>query len=385
TNPATHARNILGNTAMQAGEEAARIPAAIADMARVAVAKAAGGDKTALGRTLGTERTTLGADVIAAARASKEGVTRGGREALEILRKGKVENDRFDSGVELEKLGIDREYASHSVLMNGYVNGVFRLLSAEDRVFRTYALARSLSEQADLIARLEVAGLRKAGKPVPERYEALRAAELHAKPTDAMLAQGIADAEVATFNNPNALNEAFSSLRNKAKEVSPALSFSMDTLFPFTRTPTNVLARVLEYSLGTVYGPVKAGREVFKDLVAESKVTAAQKELSAAKSAQVSDKGTGGYEAAKVRFDRTEMAKAELQKAAAAAAEKAFTPAEQRAFAQTFGRGSVGLGLMVLGYKLADKGLMTGSNVSPSDYQKREKSKTSESAVYVGG
>src|SRR5262249_35799035 len=39
---------------------------------------------------------------------------------------------------------------------------------------------------------------------------------------------------------------------------------------------------------------------------------------------------------------------------------KAFTPAEERAFAQLFGRGAIGTGLIALGWKLGEAGLMTG-------------------------
>jgi hypothetical protein len=80
-------------------------------------------------------------------------------------------------------------------------------------------------------------------------------------------------------------------------------------IMPFDRTPTNIVARLLEYTPGgAVYGAARTA-----------------------------------YRAA-----------------AAKIANKAFTPNEQRQFAQTFGRGVTGSALIVLGYALAASGQATG-------------------------
>jgi hypothetical protein len=65
-------------------------------------------------------------------------------------------------------------------ILDGYTQGVFRSLEAEDRIFRSMALQRSLSEQLALNG---------------------------GKMTDEIALQAVHDAEVATFQDHGALSE----------------------------------------------------------------------------------------------------------------------------------------------------------------------------------
>jgi hypothetical protein len=258
TSPRTHMRNFLGNTSMQALEETSRVPGAMLD----------------IGLSLFSgQRTYAGASGKAVARSTAPAATRGVEEARQVMRQGATDEQlaQFDMPKEMN-LGGGRV----SRILETYTNTVFRSMSAADRVFKRYAIQRSLEEQMKL-AKVDT-------------------------PTESMMAQAIADADFATFNNENKVATMYS--RAKAG-ASPSVRFAMDMAVPFVRTPANVLARVLDYSGG---GLVKAG------------ITGAQ-----------------------------------------AAIAKAMTPEQQRYIAANFGRGVTGPALIYMGYQLAAAGLATGS------------------------
>jgi hypothetical protein len=258
TSPRTAIRNFGGNLTMQVLEETSRIPASMID----------------IGLSLFTDkRTVSGVDTMAVARASRAGLTKGVREAAQIMRQGATDEQlaQFDFHKELT-LGPGRP----SQVLEKYVNFVFRLQSAQDRVFKRYAIERSLEEQMKL-----------AGAD---------------SPTEAMMAQAIADADFATFNNKNKLHDMYSRARAGA---SPGARFALDMALPFVRTPANVLARVIDYSGG----------------------------------------GVGKGAAAGIK----------------AAIAKSLTAEQQRYISQNLGRGLTGPALIYLGYQLAANGLATGT------------------------
>jgi len=276
----THLRNVGSNTAMQAMEEVSRMPASLVDLA---VSGATG------------VRTTLAPDLLAVARSSHEAATRGVREAAEIMRTGTPEDA-------LAKFGEHQELNSGSRIIDGYVNGTFRLLSAEDRVFKVYAMRRSLEEQARTWATNE------ARNGVIERNQiTARQAELVANPTPEMQAQAITDAEFSTFNNPNRSHSLIEGVKRGVSSVRGGryVAAAIDVALPFVRTPANIVARTLEYSpLGVGRAAIRAGRAI---------------------------------------------------------ADSAFTESQQREFARTIGRSVTGSSLLLLGYTLAKKGMMTGT------------------------
>lgn len=266
----THLRNLGGNASFQVLEELARMPAVVVDVAL----------STATHR-----RTVQGVSPRSLARASYEAATKGLREAADIVRTGTRVSD-------YEKVGVTRELNSGMPWLDAYANFVFRTLSAEDRVFRSYAYRRSIEEQAQLeaIAR------------------GITPAEVMVLPPPSMLARAIADAEFATFNNPNigatALRMTQGQLR-RTGGAGRAVSFAIDMMIPFANTPANLIARMIDYT------PV------------------------------------GGAVRASIAVGR-------------AMSEKALTPAQQRAIALAIGRGTTGGAIVWLGWALANAGLANG-------------------------
>lgn len=280
----THARNVLGTGAFQVAEEASRVSAAVAD---IIVSMATG------------RRTVGGADMGSFLYATRQAATKGVREARQIMKHG------IDAEG-MRQLQVTQELNSGSRILDAYTNTTFRLLNAEDKIFRTFAVSRSLEEQAAVIARNEA----RAGKIARSEIKA-RALDLRTNPTPQMETQAISDAEFATFNNDNFVTSNITGpVRQKLRESTKGrwANAAIDLVLPFDRTPTNIIARILEYSGGL---PVSVGKL--------------------------------GYQAAAKKITG-----------------RVFTEADQKAFAQTFGRGSVGATLLTLGYVLHANGLMTG-------------------------
>ncbi len=288
----THARNIVGTASYQAFDEAARVPAALMDMAISAVTK---------------RRTITGPNAAAVAKSGYEAATKGVKEAVEILRKGATAED-------LKKMEVQQELNSGSRVIDFYVNTMFRLLGAEDRIFRTYALRRALLDRARSQALTEW----REGK-IARSEVSVRTKEIVAKPDEDIAAAALLDAETATFNNENVISTFVQRGREGIKEIhgAKAIETVIDLSVPFIRTPTNIIARLLEAT------PLGFGKNV--------------------------------YQIGK------------------AVAKKMFTEADQRAFAQTFGRASVGSGLIWLGWKMAAAGLATG--IPDDEPLKRERDK----------
>lgn len=301
TGPKTHLRNLLGNGAFQVMEEAARLPASLVDMS--------------IGAFTG-KRTTQGANAAALYDAAVKGGAKGWKEAGEIMRHGATD-------AQMQKFMLPMQLNSGSKILDGYVNGVFRLLSAEDRVFKSVAIRRSLTDQA----RVQAINEAKAGTITGKEVRA-RAAELVSKPTDTMSANAIAAADEITFNNDNKLADKVNAL----KHGNPLAEMVM----PFVKTPMNILARLLDYipGAGATY---RTGKAI---------------------NARVQ---------AKALFS-------------------ALSPEEQRGVSMAIGRGAVGFGMILLGYKLAEKGVMTGVT-SRDDAGRRdlnEAANRGDSSVLIG-
>lgn len=295
TKPVTHITNMISNAGFQVSEEVARIPAGIADMAMSAVTG---------------KRTVAGMNPAAFGRATYEAATRGVKEARQILKTGRS-SDEIAKNIDLEEL------ASKSKILNTYVNTVFRALKAEDQLFKTYAMRRSLESQAKVMA------LNDAREGTISRSKVADQTKSYIEnPTSEMSTQAILDAEVATFQNDNKFSSALASGRAELGDVG---NFAIDMVLPFSKTPTNIIARTLEM---TPLGYGKNAAQVAKAIV-----------------------------------------------------NKSFTEADQRSFATTFGRASVGSGLILLGYGLAAKGMMTG--LPDTDWRKRaqDESKAPHAAI----
>ena len=277
TSPSTHARNVVGTWANQAVEEVSRIPSSIVDLTLSAFTR---------------RRTVTGPSATAMARAGREAATKGRREALDVLRTGATPED-------LGRLQLS-DVTFKNPIARAYTQTVFRSLSAADRVANAYAYKRSLLERARAQAITEARGNRNINV-------AARAQEIAANPSAEMAAGAVNDALVTTFNNENLVNRFLSAGKQKIAQYpgGRGAGFAVDTVAPFVRTPTNAVARVLEYSGG---GFIKGGAGIAKAIV-----------------------------------------------------QRSMTPAQQRAISQTLGRATTGTaGLITLGYILASNGYLTG-------------------------
>jgi hypothetical protein len=265
----THVRNIAGTGGYIGFDEVRRLPSVVAD--------------AALSSVTGVRTTTLSPS------AMLDGVLQavkvGGREAKEILKHGAPKE-------QLEKQQL-QEINTGVKAIDKTFNLVFRAMSASDRVFYQGAFKRNLVERAQAQAKTEA----RTNKSLDWRT---RAKELTENPSKEMDADAKHDALVATFNNNNRLSDA---IKRGRGALGAGGNFALDLVLPFDRTPTNVIARVIEASPAGYF------------------------------------KNAG--QAAKAFWNRS------------------FTPAEQRAFVETFGRATTGTALTALGFALAAKGLLT--------------------------
>jgi hypothetical protein len=241
----THLRNVGGNTVFQVMEEIMRLPAGTVDMA--------------LSMFTGT-RTVQGMQPKAFAHSSYYAATKGVHDAVEIWKHGMTED-------QLAKMvDIPREVNTGHRVIDSYANHVFRLMSAEDRVFKAYAMQRSLQEQAWIISKRE-------GKAY---------GDLLNHPTEAMQVQAVADAEFATFNNKNFIASKFRQAQHQLSNegaAGKAAAFAIDIAVPFANTPANIMARMFDY---TPLGGIRAGHAAYKAAVNKALSPAEQRTISLA-------------------------------------------------------------------------------------------------------
>lgn len=269
----THVRNVGGNALFQGTEMLSQNASALIETGMAALGK----DKTRLGAY--TTPTVINETL--------KGAGEGLREAGDILLRGASAQDlaRYDFANEVRTtLG-----PGLSQVADKAINLSFRALSAGDRPFRVAALKRSVATQAEAAAKN--AGL--SGKARTAFVQ-----DFIANPPKEAGIQALADAEFAVFANRNEASTLFQKFRASKGDLGRAV---IDQFIPFSKTPTNVLARVLDYS---------------------------------------------GVDA--------------LSKVGVLADVRNLDPAKRKAFADALGRGAVGWGMMSLGYWMAEKGSMSG-------------------------
>jgi hypothetical protein len=221
TNVTTHVANVAGNASM----------AALRGLSNVV---GTGLDKII---SLGTGKRTMTVSPGAAV----GGLGKGAKKGLNILRTG-VNPDDFEGKLDIRG-NINFGDSILGKVANGYTRAVFGSLQAEDALFRGMHQSASLANQAKLIAINE--GLKGQARQA-------RIAELLENPTDAMKQTAIEEARIATFNNDNIVASKVGQLkagRNKDDSFgSKVLSTVVDVTMPFVKTPTNVVARIAEYT-----------------------------------------------------------------------------------------------------------------------------------------
>lgn len=262
----SHVKNIFGTGVNLGFEEVRRVPSVFADALMAPIA----------------DRRTVTLSPSAMLDGVVQMSTVGLKEASETI--------RFGAPREQAARQQYREVDTGIKAVNLAVNAVFRFMSASDRTFYNYSYKRNVVERAQAQAKSEA----RIDKSIDWRK---RAKELEAD--EQIKVDAGHDALVGTFNNSNFLSDAIMKARSG---MTPAQNFALDIVLPFDRTPTNVIARVIEAS---PLGSFKLAKQISKSIW-----------------------------------------------------NKEFTAAQQRAIAETFGRATTGSSIMVLGGMLAMKGLL---------------------------
>jgi len=322
TGAKTTMRNIMGTAGFaMVQEEVARVPAALIDLT--------------ISAFKGGRRTVEGANPLAMARAMREMSTTGLAEAIKIM-KGEPTKEMMD------RLEISRGLQSKSKILNLYVNSVFNFMSAQDRMMKVYIITRALEGAARIQAgnekRAGVVTYGPGGKPMTVSE---RTRDIVSNPPEHLMADAIAEADYSTFNSDNFVAEGYQAMKTKFRSGGLAgvgAAAAMDMTMPFVRTPTNILARILDYS------PV-GGAYTIADM------------------------------ANQIRKEHKEGIHEDI-----------FTPARQEQFARGIGRASVGTALIALGAAMFTRGLLSGTR--DDDAGKRDRDQTTgriPMAVKIGG
>ncbi|MBI5573498.1 MAG: hypothetical protein HY919_02960 [Elusimicrobia bacterium] len=225
TSPTTHLANIGGNITMAGLETAKDIPATFIDK----IYSVFSGKRT----------TTVSPNTIL--EKVKGGIS-GLTDAASYLKTGFYTDDI------MAKYDIPYQVNFDNKILDIYTKGVFRMLGAEDIIFRKMALSESLAKQAEVEAINQ--GLK--GQAAKDLIK-----ELLLNPTNKMIVNAIDVAEYATFQNPNVLADIINKIKyvGEGKRGGSAVRLGTEITVPFVRTPSNIVARVFDY---TPSGFVKA-------------------------------------------------------------------------------------------------------------------------------
>ena len=241
TNPTTHIRNIMGN-AIQMG--ARKIKNGIGAAIERAVIK---------DQSQRTKAVNVDKDLKAFARSQYD------TDQSAAMGSGKY-SDATTAGIEREILSKRKVFQGDDVLSRavqwiGEKNS--ELLDREDVRFNRAAYVDSFAQ-----------ALQAKGVTAAEAHAGTRAADV-----EAARAYAIEEAQKATYRNTTALSEALSQLGRYEGDnpVKRAGSFVADALFPFRKTPANILTTGLDYS---PVGLAKGIKEALFD-VKSGKCTAA--------------------------------------------------------------------------------------------------------------
>jgi hypothetical protein len=265
----------------------------------------------------GRDRTTYGTSLPAMIRAGREAITKGGREAGQILKYGATPEQMLKQEATRE-LKLTR-----SPKVNAVINMPFRIAGAGDAVMKAYVNRRYIEGMARVAALNEAkAAKASGGKPVDVKA---RTRELVDNPTPTMTAEAIAEADYQTFNEANILADKITAFTQTGRNTGPGqlLNFAKDQVLPFLKVPINYYSsQVLDMT-----GLRPLTRMFMSDR---------------AKSV----KNAGGFR------DAMKELKAPL------------SDAERRAIYKAVGMGAVGAAQIILGQSLAKQGLATGTSFS---------------------
>lgn len=233
TNPTTHIRNIMGN-AIQMGARK------IKDGIGTAIERAVIKDQSQRTKAVNVDK-----DLKAFAKGQYE------TDQSAAMGSGKY-SDATAAGIEREIQSKRKMFKGEDVLSRA-VQGIgdlnSRALDYEDVIFNRNAYVDSFAQ-----------ALQAKGVTAAEAHAGTRTADVEAARTYA-----IEEAQKATYRNTTALSEALSQFGRYEGDnpVKRAGSFVADALFPFRKTPANILTTGLDYS---PVGIVKSVKEALWDV-----------------------------------------------------------------------------------------------------------------------
>lgn len=340
-----------------------RVPGALTDVIASRYAAAQLGGK-------GAQYASTAMPTISEFRAMGQGAATGAKQALDMLGYQYIKEGRFKDMAEfiraaeldpdllrrmdvpnqinIDMFGTSQAGQAANAVADTYQKYVMRVAGASDRVFRSAAYRGALDEAARLQATRE--GLK--GAKATERVR-----ELLLKPTDEMVADAIAQAEFLTFTNDGSISRFLSGLTGMAgTEAEKGLrGFGKKVLavanvvFPFRRTPANIMTRVAEWTPGLGTAMAYQRSKNWLGSLAE---------------AALEQKQTGTMAAETLRGVRQ----------------------NQRRMIQTLTSQAGGLGLIGLGAYLYDQGVLTGD--LPDDTAGREQWRLENkkpNSILIGG
>lgn len=221
TNPSTHIANVTGNATMLGLENIKDIPATGMDI----LASLFTGKRTKALPSMGAQAQGMGEGI---RKASQFAVT--GIDPENVLAK------------------VDYQKVNLPPVLKQYTDTVFRALGVGDKIFRQTLFKKSLYELA------QVDGINQGlkGQQLVSHID-----DLVKQPPVSMVEQATQDALYGTFNSKNMLAEGLS----RGKQALGRGRAIADFIMPFTQTPTNVAARIADYS---PLGFVKAGAQAVR-------------------------------------------------------------------------------------------------------------------------
>lgn len=228
SNPTTHLRNIVGTGGMTGLETGKDVIATGLDI----VASKFTGKRTKALPSLSS---------------LFEGGIGGAKKALTFLKTGADVDNALGK--------IDYKQVNLPPGLKQYTQGIFRLLGAEDKVFKEALFKKGLHEMA------VVDGINNGlkGSQLESHVK-----NLYENPTADMVKLATEESLYGTFNNSNPMSTALNKLKSSD---SPAVRGMSEFIMPFGRTPANVAARIKDYSpLGFIqagyHGAKGAGQKV---------------------------------------------------------------------------------------------------------------------------
>ncbi len=238
TSPTTHLANIGGNTTMMTLETVKDIPATIADTLLTGAKK---GINRVFGTSLDESRTKMLTTRMLTQQAA--GMYEGAKKGAKFFRTGQ------NMEIVADKWDIPKQVNYNNTILQVYTQSIFRALGAEDMVFRQGFIRKSLAESAALqVKNMDAPALKKAMDALPEGVPRTTKSLVNhfvKNPSDEAVKQAIKYAEYGTFQSANALTSA---IQGAKRATTPGVRAGIDVIAPFTKTPTNVAARIVDYT-----------------------------------------------------------------------------------------------------------------------------------------